>query len=213
MYYLYYKIQNEMFTLLPKSRRNNVYCRKLPKLNIDIELKNLDVTNPNYKYYINMYYHEIQCFVNKITTDTKKYNKKTQHPQGHKCGYDHSTARYCWVNFIPAMFNTRGDESYTIEFRMASATTSYIKNKNWLLICMGLVDIIENHKKEILQMPNIGLKDIMTISYNSNSGPIIEFINDRITLFNTSSDRENTKIEQLDYLDNEIDEDLSIKNL
>lgn len=211
MYYLYQKIQYEMFELLPKSRRSSVYCKYIPELNIDIKYLNQD--NPDYKYFINFYYGKIVKFITKRLVDPKKYNKKTQHPQGFKCQYDHSAARYCWVNFVPAIFNTRGNKSYTIEFRMASGGSSYIKNKNWLLICMGLVDIIENHKGYILSNPEISLKDIINVSYGDKGAKIIDFINERILLFSEKDSTKNKKLEELDYIDNELDENLSMKSL
>jgi len=212
MYYLYHKIQPEMFNLLPMSRRHNTYCKKLPNLQID--LNKIKPTNKDYKYFVNFYYHKILSFVNTVSADYKNYNKKTQHPKGFKCGYDHHSARYCWVNFVPALFNTRGNGSYTIEFRMASGGSSYIKNKNWLLICMGLVDIVENHKNEIYDNQNISLKDIMSISYGDKSRSIIDFMDSRFTLFSDQgSDLLNKKIEEADYQDNELDENLAMKSL
>jgi hypothetical protein len=138
-----------------------------------------------------------------------KVNKKHDHPKGFKCGYDHSAARYCWVNFIPAVFNTRKNEVYTIEFRPHSASTSYYKIKNWLFICIALIDIVENHKKEIYNNPNITLQDIIRIVYPKNHMQINDYIEKRTLKFADKS----INHEISDYTDNEVTDDLTLKSL
>jgi len=47
------------------------------------------------------------------------------------------------------LFNTRDNQSYTIEFRPHSGTTNFTKVKNWLLFCIAFVNFVENYQKEI----------------------------------------------------------------
>lgn len=130
MYYIYQTIEDEIFDMMPRSRRNNEYCRRLKR--VDIDLNNLLPNNTERNFYIKKYYDDIIVILSQKTHPDEYVNKKKDHPKGFKCGYDHSAARYCWVNFIPAVFNTRKNGVYTIEFRPNPATTSYRKIKNWL---------------------------------------------------------------------------------
>jgi hypothetical protein len=204
MYYLYKKMENSIFNILPESRRDNEYCRKLPNVNI-----NISSINQNREYNIDYYYNTIMTILSSGYSPDHKVNKKHDHPKGFKCGYDHSAARYCWVNFIPAVFNTRKNEVYTIEFRPHSASTSYYKIKNWLFICIALIDIVENHKKEIYNNPNITLQDIIRIVYPKNHMQINDYIEKRTLKFADKS----INHEISDYTDNEVTDDLTLKSL
>lgn len=203
MYYLYSRLENEIFAMLPKSRRKNEYCRKLKPVNID-----LDNIIKNYNMSVDAYYNDVIAILAQTNGVDRKVNKKKDHPKGHKCNYDHSTARYCWVNFIPAVFDTRkGSGVYTIEFRPHSATTSYIKIKNWLLICMALVDIVVNHKGAIYNNPNISLNEIIMTVYPKEGKKLLDYIEKRVNKFSSKEG------EEIDYTDNEVDETITIKNL
>lgn len=204
MYYLYKKMENSIFNMLPESRRDNEYCRKLPNVNI-----NISSINQNREYNIDYYYNTIMTILSSGYSPDHKVNKKNDHPKGFKCGYDHSAARYCWVNFIPAVFNTRKNEVYTIEFRPHPASTSYYKIKNWLFICIALIDIVENHKKEIYNNPNITLQDIIRIVYPKNHMQINDYIEKRTLKFADKS----INHEISDYTDNEVTDDLTLKSL
>lgn len=207
MYWLYQKLENPIFNMLPPSRRNNEYCRRLPFLHIDL----INIQK-NYNYFIDNYYNQIINILSQFDCGDN-VNKKNDHPKGFKCSYDHSTARYCWVNFIPAVFNTRKNGIYTIEFRNHSATTSYIKSKNWLLICIALVDIIENHKVALYDNPNINLQEIIELVYPKNHLEINNYINKRTMKFSNESIKSGLDQEFIDYTDNEIDDNVLIRNL
>lgn len=205
MYYLFKKLEPFIFGMLPKSRRNNEYCRPLP--NVPIDLENI---KKNHDYFIDSYYNSIINILSSGNPISNSVNKKHDHPKGFKCGYDHSAARYCWVNFIPAVFNTRKNGIYTIEFRPHSSTTSYYKCKNWLFICIALIDIVENNKLAIYNNKEITLQDIITLVYPRNHQEINSYIQKRTDKFSSSSTEDQ---EAIDFVDNEIDENLSIKNL
>jgi hypothetical protein len=215
MYWLYENIQNEIFSILPYTRsKGNEYCRKLPNLKLD-----LDVINKLDSYTENLYYGEIIKFLSSINlTPSKSINKTKNHPKGNKCGYDHSTARYCWVNFIPAVFNTRDDKSYTIEFRPFNGTTCYTDIKNWLLVCMALVDIVENHKQWLFTFNNkdkIQINSILERVYGTKGLELIIWFNDRKNRFDNPelTVEQSLLIEQQEYEKIELNTDLSIKNL
>lgn len=207
MYLLYRNLEKEIFDILPQSRRKNVYCRKLTNLGFSLKELNLD-----YKYYIDVYYNELVAYISKKGYSSVHINKKLDHPAGFKCGYDHSSARYCWVNFVPAMFNTRKNGIYTIEFRPMSASLSYSKIKAWLLICMALVSVVENNKADILKGNVNTLEDVIKLSYPNNYRHLLAFVESRKEKFEGGI--EDSKLnEDVDYEENEIYEKISIKEL
>ncbi len=209
MYWLYQIIQDEVYSMLPHSRRDNEYCRKLNKIKIDLNSIKEDRVN------IKKYYDEIILQLTKVDKSGININKKKDHPKGFKCAYDHSAARYCWVNFIPAVFNTRNNGVYTIEFRHASASTSFIKVKNWLLICMAFVDIIENHKQWLYESEGkIDIINILNQVYGNNGRELIIWVDKRKKKFlDNGSERVNSEVENQDYMEVDEIQDLSLKNL
>lgn len=212
MYYMFKQLESQIFSMFPHSRRTNEYCRVLPDINIDITsiIPNM-VDNTTRKYMIDEYYDKIIKILSSIEEGcSSSVNKRNNHPKGSKCGYDHSTARYCWVNLIPSVFNIRGNSAYTVEFRIHSATKSYTKVKNWLLICMGLMDYIENYKLEFYKnYKHLDIYDIMKTVYGNKSEFICEYITKRIIKFEVETDPNlGDDIEEVI-----IDNDLSIKNL
>jgi putative amidoligase enzyme len=221
MYWLYQKMEPTIFAMLPKSRRNNEYCRPLPPLKISLQN-----VQSNRDYYINLYYNQIINILSQSGDAGEHINKKKDHPKGFKCGYDHSAARYCWVNFIPAVFDTRktsrrvpGLEGHftspvqTIEFRPHSATTSYIKVKNWLFICIALVDIIDNFKSALYSNTDITLNEIIQLVYPKNHLELNNYIAKRTMKFSDEQISKGLDQETIDHTDNEVDTDTSIKNL
>jgi len=208
MYHLYQNIEDQIFSMLPKSRSNNEYCRKLTPLTFNIE----NLQGSEREYYLDYYYNDIINLLSQKDFCNDRINKKEDHPKGHKCGYDHSAYRYCWVNFIPAVFNTRKNGIYTIEFRPMSATTSYTKIKNWLFICIALVDIVQNHKQELYRDFSMNLERIIEIVYPKNHAKLNNYIAKRRAKFADISNSPE-EIEATDYVDNEIENNLSIKNL
>ncbi len=209
MYYVYQNVQKEVFSMMPISRRNNEYCKYLEYLPIDLKKIKEDRL-----YWIDYYYNDIIYLLSKKDFAGPGINKKKDHPKGFKCGYDHNTARYCWVNFIPAVFKTRFNGDQTIEFRAMSGTTSYNKVKHWLLICFALVDIVDNNKQYIYNNGELTLENILKICYPKDSAPIIDYVNGRKVKFTELESRIKEKVVEVeDYEDNEIDNNFKIKSL
>ena len=210
MYWLYQRLQDEVYKMLPKSRRNNEYCRKLKPIAINID--NLNSVNRN--FYIEKYYNDIILFVSKNNFPGREVNKKRDHPAGFKCGYDHSSSRYSWVNFVPSVFDTRGNKVYTIEFRPAPGSTSYLKIKNWLLICMALVDVVENHKQFLHKnRETVDLLSVLTEVYGQKAGILCKWVDERKQLFNVIPNNNDLSNEITDYETNELDEVFDLKKL
>lgn len=211
LYKLLKAVEEDVFNMLPKSRRNNEYCRKLPNLDFNFDEC---TTIMDMKIRVDNYYTELFTkAANSPPND--KYNKMTNHPKGAKVGYDHSNIRYCWSNFIPALFNTRNSipPSYTIEFRCFNASTNFTKIKNWTKICMALVNFAENFHSDIMsnsvtlngEVLPLTLKNVCAKVYPKSYRIINEFIDIRTETFR--SDEEDIKNE------NELQTNLKLKQL
>lgn len=213
LYKLSQMVEKELFNMMPLSRRNNEYCKKLKKFKLDFIES--DFNNPiKYKSLIENYYNQIYRYVAaREELPSSKYNKKTQHPLGAKCGYNHNTARYCWMNFVPTIFDTRGNGHNTIENRLMAGSTDFSKIKNWILINMGLLWFAENHKKYIALNSTIDLSYIMELAYPKTHREINEYIRIRTEKFSTEDLSTNKQIELSDYNEEVESNDLTIKNL
>lgn len=195
-------LEDEIFQTLPKSRRKNKYCRKLKPFNFRPALGNTTENIIEIKEDYNQLFKYISY--EKLNNPTFEYNKSTQHPLGAKCSYNHDTPRYCWLNYVPAMFNTRNNGSYTLEIRHHSGTTNFIKVKNWLLLFMAFVAFVEKYPELIVR--GITIKDVLTKIYPKKSEILIQYFEKRKELFSIDSN------EDLEYKNSE-DQKKSIKEL
>jgi len=204
-------LENDIFNMLPASRSNNEYCRKLPNLNFNFDnctsVMDLKIRVDN--YYTELFTLAANC------PPSDKYNKTKNHPKGAKVGYDHNNIRYCWINFIPALFNTRNTNPpvYTIEFRPFNASTNFIKIKNWVKICMAIVNFSENYHKDIInnyilfdnKREPITLKNVIRKVYPKSYRKLNEFIDSRTEIFSKNIN------DDIDF--NSTTEKLNIKEL
>lgn len=214
------KIEKELQSYLPKSRRNNEYCHDLPDNKtlfgksyplID-QLKTLS-NKHEYDTIIECLYKELFKAYAQVYPG-KDVNKLTNHPQGNNVGYNHSSLRYSWINFLPCMFNVRdvrefsseeerikhleGDKtagkivSYSWELRSHNGTTNFTKVKNWLLLFMGITYYIENNKKAIINNEKISINDILKFAYPKKSTKLMEYFHKRQELFK-NDEKENSE--------------------
>jgi len=187
-------IRDEMFSILPKSRNNNIYCHDLEPIRHNI---NDNMTKSEYKMGVDQLYNDIFYYLSQ-NFPGKKINKTKQHPRGASAGYNRNHPRYAWLNFLPAVFNIRnvrefknleeqlrynnGDtysgkiKSYTLEFRNHGASTSFYKIKNWTLICMAFVYFVEYNKREILKGKKITLEQIIEFAYPKTKTRLLEYV-------------------------------------
>lgn len=144
-------LQDEIFDMLPASRRGNSYCRKLTPLKLDIDQLNNIKTPIGYSILIDEYYNKVFREVSSSKDlPSSRANKTTNHPMGSKCGYNKATQRYCWLNFVTALFDTKNNpNAITLEFRNHHGTLNYRKIKYWVKICMAFVAFVENHKNSL----------------------------------------------------------------
>ncbi len=178
-YILYCILESEVLATLPKSRRDNAYCRPLKKFkSFKIALKK--DTPELEEDYNSLFSH--------MTSGHAKFpgrgcNSLSDHPRGAKCGYDKATPRYCWVNYVPAMFDTRGggDKSKTIEIRNHSGSTNFNKIKNWILIQMAILAYADNYPQLIT--PNTDLAEVLTKIFPKRAKLLINYVEERKLLF------------------------------
>lgn len=173
-------LEDEIFSTLPKSRRENAYCKRLKKFKFN-EISSLSLIESEIA--LQEDYNMIFKYISyeKINNPTFEYNKGTQHPMGPKCGYNHDTPRYCWLNFVPAMFDTRGNKSYSLEVRNHQGTTSFIKARNWLLFFMGFMAFVERHPQEIKD--GITMKNVIDRIFPKKSKSLNMYFDKRKDLF------------------------------
>lgn len=197
-------VESDIFSILPKSRRNNSYCRAVDKITVGY-LNALNSVKNEVEY--NMLIDEIFNRIFSIVAGNDGYkpgrevNKNYNHPRGSKCGYDKAAQRYCWLNYVTLMFNTKGNvNAHTLEFRPMGGTLNYTKVKNWLKICMGFCSFVENHKSLIKNglKEKITLETIVSKVYPKTGESLIKHINERRQIFTTAD-------ESIDYpVDNKV---------
>ena len=180
---------------MPPSRIRREHCRPIKRIPM-----NFGKSPHPYKILIDEYYAKIIKVLSLGKEPSRTINKRYGHPAGKKCGYDRSTPRYWWLNFIPAVFNLKGKGNETIEFRMHSGTLSFEKIKNWILICMAILSYAENNKHEIIKRDNITLEEILKASFKGKGSYLFNYIEHCKALFN-GSDKDACKFnEEKEYM-------------
>lgn len=199
-------LEDEIQSTLPKSRRVNQYCRKLKKFDFNPAIGGSIEANIEIEENYNQLFKWVSY--EKVNNPSGDYNKSSNHPMGAKCGYNHDTPRYCWINYVPAMFDTRGNKGYSIEIRNHGATTNFNKIRNWLLFFMGFMSFVEKYPELIKE--GITMKDVIDATLPRKSKSLNNYFNERKQLFvydknedneyKASSETEETKnIKELIY--------------
>lgn len=226
-------LEDEIFAILPKSRRNNSYCRNLTPLT----LKSLDKLiatkgREQYSLMIDDLYDTIYKEVTFIkgdrrleggatfndedgdrdtvrlqtTVSNRTTNRDRQHPLGAKCGYNKDAQRYCWLNYVTLLYNTKGGKnSKTLEFRPHSATMNFNKIRNWTKICFAFCRFVEDYKS-LINTGKVSLEDVIAKVYPKTGESLIKYIKERKQVFTTQS-------ESIDYVEEVIPKKKSIKEV
>jgi hypothetical protein len=192
-YILAAKIQEEMYSVVSKSRRDNSTCHKLSLNLASTYLKNLK--EMGYSNGIDFSYEDFFKRLANKRELSASVNKRLPHPGGrytdrYTNGIDPKNLfRYAWLNFIPCNFNTRNAPvnkkllnegiPYTLEFRSHQASLNYKKIRNWILFCLAFVNFVENNKNEILFKKKISIADILTATYPKKSKELIQYFESR----------------------------------
>lgn len=202
-YALALRIEKEGFSLLPVSRRRNAYCKPLAVLpNFISRLsKAQHLDKLQYNIEIEELYNELFLYVSGGVKQSNDCNKNTNHPKGSKCRYDKNSQRYCWLNFVTLIFDTKGNlNAKTLEIRSHGATMNYNKIKNWTKIWVAFVNFVSKHKKaiatNILEYKGksypINLETMVALAYPKSGRALIKFMRDRKEMFITAG-------EEVDY--------------
>lgn len=201
-------IQDEMFSLVAPSRRNNDTCGHLPDHR---QMIKENITTYGYHAGLKEAYQNLyRLFSNSRELD-KNVNKKYMHP-GKKYTDRYSNPayadikklyRYKVINFIPCTFNMRNKNSdkieeipYTLEFRCHQGTTNFHKIKNWVLLCLAFVRFVENNSAHILVTDKVfTINDILSV-YEQNPviyRTLINYFEKRKNKFAIPDESEETK--------------------
>lgn len=207
MFLASYNIQNSLFTLLPHSRRSNEYCRVIPnapvyklvKIKEDIlkRAKSDTISNSLYNTIVSEMHDYLLEYVGAIDLlnisssqnmqKQRMLTKSQHHPHGRKANYNHKTPRYEWINLVPLLFNEKGSDVYTVEFRPHQASLNFLKIKNWILLCMLFTNFVEQNRKQIILDPlkSLTYTDLIKSSDLSDIAKfmLLKYCNDRATLY------------------------------
>ena len=214
-YLLALQLETSIFDMLPPSRQHNQFCCVLDRRKVKSDLVYKTESLEEFKSMIGSAYNHIFSFVSTTSEfPNERYHKSKQHPIGPRCGYAQQSPRYNWINFVPAMFNTRENESYSLEFRCHSATLNYIKTSNWVKICMAFVYYAETHANEVfkasINKTPLSLKDILIAAYPKSSSKLIEYVSSRIHKFSGPKAIDNESTEYIKERSDRV-KDLTLK--
>ena len=172
-------IQDELYSVMPKSRSTSTYCVKIPD-------KYKSIVPASKRRYPMIHRENLQLISDYVYDRGKPFckhnNKKTVHPNGH-----YAATRYKWLNLNNCSYRT-GPE--TIEFRLHSGSLDYEKIYNWILVCMCFVRYVENNQRDIIdayykRTNFFGIKTIVEAGLNSDMAKsVIEFYKKRYDKFN-----------------------------
>lgn len=219
MYKIGLMLQDEIFSMFPLSRlktRNRYYidghgsnagrtygssCGKLPDLGIFKNVKNLrSLPKESLRIETLQMYTKLYSWLSTNSpNEIKTLGKKTSVLSPHQNRYP--LARYVWLNMIPTNFSKNGSkDSLTVEFRNHPGTINYFKIKNWILICMAIVNYAENNAYSIIERESITLEEVLKYSYrNRKLDSLLEYIEKKKTMYNVSDPSINAEIEDREY--------------
>jgi len=206
-YILAKQLENEIFSLMLPSRRNNDMCGKLFDKRVH-EFKSILKNANDIDSGVDMCYHKFYKELSLSNELGKGANKFSQHPGGrYTFRYQRNIDikqldRYKWLNFIACNFNMRDkhvskreldgsnglNNFLTLEFRLHHASLNFEEIRNWVLICFAFVNYIEkNQNKIFLNSEDITLKELILFSYSGHMARmLLEHINSSQTQFNES---------------------------
>ena len=182
-------LEDELYDMMPPSRRERAHCRRIKRVDFKFDPK------LSYDMNIDKLYRKLFHIISLGKYPSKTVNKFYGHPAGDHCGFDTSTPRYWWLNFVPTMFNLKGEGNWTAEFRMHSATLNFTKAKNWSLIVQGIVYAAENHSDIVFKSKTFSLKKVMELAYPKKHMYLSRYIDERKKTFHTKS----SLVEKLEY--------------
>ena len=178
-YILGEKIQEDFFSIVPKSRKKNPYCNFLPDNGYQ---KNIE--EHGWKYGIEISYSDLMKKLSNGRELGPEVNKAHPHPDGRWAGSNgrgeeetmRRLYRYKWLNLIPSNFNQKRERvkndgnlgknvPFSVEFRHHSGTLDIKKVRRFVLLCMAFVYYVDNCKENILEQDTVSLEDIINATF------------------------------------------------
>ncbi len=194
LYVLALKLQKEIFTMMPPSRRVSSHCKLVDNFPI-VEFLKKAKTKEEQGIYLTETFKVIHQKIEYAGREASVQEMffKSKHPLGDKCKYKKETPRYWWLNFVPALFirdsfqgQPKDYKNFTIEFRPHSASLNFNKIKQWAKICIGLTEFAESYSHEVLSDKPLTLAYIMKTIYPKTGDTVVEYINSRVEKFKTA---------------------------
>jgi len=175
-------LEDEIFSMLPKSRSKSSYCLPIPD-------KFYELRTVNKRLYPRTHKRMLKLLAEYLYNDSSEFdknnNKKGYHPYGRYC-----SSRYKWLNLNNCSYDKSGPN--TIEFRCHSGSRDFKKIYNWLLICMCFVRYVENNSRQIINKYNtwksdpgcllsdrVSLRDIVSEGLGKDGMFLLEYIDKR----------------------------------
>jgi hypothetical protein len=136
------QVESELFAMVPASRSESSYCRKIPGrfLGLGNSFEFGGVKSTSYAKTLNLLARYVTSSCSSFSKDS---NKKSRHPDGHYC-----SSRYKWLNLNNLAF---ADGPNTIEFRQHGGTMNAEKIIPWVKICMAFVKFTEDRGRRIIK--------------------------------------------------------------
>jgi len=161
-------LQDEVFTMMPSSRKTNSYCKPIPDKHRKMDFQN--------------YREHLADLIYSSATLDKHNNKKTRLGR-------YPSKRYTWLNMVGY---SQANGHNTIEFRPHGASMNYEKIRNWVLICMAFTSFVENHQRRIWEAKDlpggIKLDEVLRTSLGDNlGGQLSRYVESRKKTFEGAS--------------------------
>lgn len=177
------QLEDELFAMMPGSRRKNSYCRGFKDAFKRTTIKNGDTKLAQFVFgdvYGDEHQQQRIHEHERRIKFSRRRNRK--HARDKYCDN-----RYTWLNLV--LCNKNGSEDImtrmnkqTIEFRLHSGTIDYEKMKNWVLICMSFVNFVENHQDSIIKK-KVKLKHILKASLGKRADEVLAYVKNRTDKF------------------------------
>ena len=168
---LAYQIQDQVYEMLPESRQNNTYCKKIDKSFRNINFKNANKKLAEYLFRGESSYDKDGNYSHADWRKgfSKKLNKKNRLGR-------YPNTRYRWVNLVRCGTASNGE---TLEFRCHGGSLNFGKIYNWLMICMAIVRFIENNQARIMKK-GVTLLEILNEAFTpAERERLVQYINER----------------------------------
>jgi hypothetical protein len=184
MYKLCYRIQEELFDIVPVYKkelrywnskdRSKDHCQSLKSLNLN--LRHLDDKGVTEKE-IKKEFNKLFKFCSEGADEGPRFNFENKISPKEGASKWNLNSRYFFVNFIPYFFMPQE----TVEFRIFNSPLNFDDSLNYILISMAIINYCEDNGEKIRSSRHkIQLEDILNHCYPDKlANSIVDFIEDK----------------------------------